>query len=199
MRRPKSALLTAAAASGLLLAAATAAFAQSTETPLPQQMGPQWMMGQMTPWVMTPMGPPGGGQGWMMWSPQAMQPRGMGGAFYRFAIVDADSDGTVSDAEAAANHEEVFITMDADEDGVLTREEYLSVRLGPGPMMDGGGRFSVQAQERKAAAFAAMDQDGDGSVSQREWMSAGQERFTAADHDGDGVVTVWEFRSARRF
>ena len=189
---------------GGLMLAVSAASAQTSETPWPQQMGPQWMMGQTapmgTPWIMTPMGPQGGGPGWMMWAPQGLQPGGMGGAFHRFAIIDGDGDGAISDAEAAANHEEVFLTMDADEDGVLTREEYMAVRMGPGPMTAGGWRrFEDQAIQRKTAAFAEMDGDGDGSVSQREWMAAGEQRFAASDHDGDGVVSVWEFRSARRF
>ena len=166
------------------------------------------MMGQMVPmgpvWMMIPMGPQGigpeGPQSGAMWAPQMMRPGGMGGAFYRFGIVDADSDGVISDAEAAANREELFITMDADEDGALTLEEYRAIGSGPGPMMAGvEGPFHVQAQERKAAAFTAMDSDGDSGVSQREWMAAGQQRFAAADQDGDGTVTVWEFRSVRRF
>ncbi len=197
-------LLAMLAGIGLGVAAAASASAQTADTPWPGQFGPNWMMGQGGNWMMTPMGPAwsgqGGPQGWMMWSPQATRPGGMGGAFYRFAIIDADSDGTISDAEAAANHEEVFVTMDADEDGALTREEYLAVSFGPGPMMtDGRGRLREQALARKAANFAEMDGDGDDSVTQREWMAAGEDRFVASDHDGDGVVTVWEFRSARRF
>jgi hypothetical protein len=211
------AMISVVMAAGLSLATATNAAAQTTDAPQPGQMGPQGMTGQtgsqgiMVPtvpmgpaWMMIPMGPqgiaPAGPQGWTMQGPQAMWPGGMGGAFYRFGIVDADSDGIVSDAEAASNHEEVFVTMDADEDGALTREEYLAIGFGPGPMMTGGtGRFHAQAQDRKASAFTAMDGDADGSVSQREWMAAGEQRFAAADHDGNGAVTVWEFRSARRF
>lgn len=193
MRALISAALTTAAAASLLLAATGSATAQNADTPWPPQMGQQWMM--------VPMGPqgasPGGQQGWMMWGPQSSMRGGMGGAFYRFRIVDADSDGLISDAEAASNHEEVFVAMDADEDGALTEQEYLSVSFGPGPM--GWGPNRTQAQERKEAMFDSMDSDGDGSVDQGEWMSAGQERFAATDQDEDGVVTVWEFRSIRRF
>lgn len=188
-----SAALTAATATGLLLGAAESATAQSTDTPWPPQMGQQWMM--------VPMGPRGvgpvGQQGWMMMGPQSGMRGSMGGAFYRFRIVDANSDGLISDAEAASNHEEVFVAMDADEDGGLTEQEYLSVSFGPGPM--GWGPRHAQVQERKAAAFDAMDSDGDGMIGQGEWMAAGQERFAVTDQDEDGVVTVWEFRSIRRF
>lgn len=181
------------AAAGLCLAAATAASAQSADTPWPSQMGPQWMMTPMGPGWVAPDGP----SGWMMWSPQATRPGGMGGAFYRFRVIDVDGDGVVSDAEAAANHEEAFVAMDVDEDGDLTEAEYLAASFGPGPM--GWGPRHAQVQERKQAAFAEMDADGSGAVSQREWMTLGEQRFAAADQDNDGAVTVWEFRSLRRF
>lgn len=162
-------------------------------------MGPQWMMTPIMPMGQPGIGPVAPGS-WPMWGPQAMRPGGMGGAFHLFRIVDIDGDSVVSHAEAAANREEMFVNMDADEDGALTGEEYMAVGFGPGAMMAGGaGPFHAQAQERKAAAFAAMDGDGDGDVDQREWMVAGEERFGAADLDGDGAVSVWEFRSVRRF
>ena len=62
-----------------------------------------------------------------------------------------------------------------------------------------------RAQERgprpgAAPRFAAMDTDGDGEVSKKEFMQASRERakimFERLDADGDGVITQEEIRKA---
>ena len=115
------------------------------------------------------------------------------GRMRRFAVVDANDDGRISDDEAAAQRELVFFAMDADEDGELTEEEFMSVQMGPGAGKD-SQRKSVR-QEAKRARFAPMDADKSGKVSKSEFMAEGKARFTSADADKDGVVTPWEFRS----
>ncbi|WP_349359593.1 EF-hand domain-containing protein [Stappia sp.] len=136
----------------------------------------------------------GQGQGRGMGAGMGM--RGDGGAMQRFAILDANDDGRISDDEAAAQREAVFYAMDADGDGSLTQEEYMDVRMGPG---QGRNPERMQArQEAKAARFAPMDANGDGSVSKAEWMAAGEERYRASDTNSDGVVTPWEFRAQHR-
>jgi Ca2+-binding EF-hand superfamily protein len=49
----------------------------------------------------------------------------MGGVGMRiiFALMDSDSDGTVSLQEFQAAHERIFKAMDTDKDGTLTLEE----------------------------------------------------------------------------
>ena len=158
------------------------------------------------------MGPQMGhemGQGMM--GRQMDEGRGMRGGqrfMQRFVAIDVNEDGKISDDEAAAMRESVFYAMDADDNGELTVEEYMGVRMGPGAGNgagndagnDEGGedrprRMEGKRQEAKKARFEPMDADKNGTVSQAEWMAAGLERFKAADADGDGTVTPWEFRS----
>ena len=124
----------------------------------------------------------------------------------RFAAIDVNEDGRVSDEEASSQRESVFLAMDSDDDGELTQEEYMAVRMGPvaGEGSPGNGQGMGEGQgkgkgrERKLARFAPMDGDSSGTVSKAEWMKAGEERFKAADADGDGTVTPWEFRAVHR-
>lgn len=112
----------------------------------------------------------------------------------RFASTDMNEDGLVSDEEAASNADMVFTAMDADDDGSLTIDEFLAVRMGP---MDGfNPEREQQMQTRKAERYDPMDADANGKVSKAEFMTASQARFKAADSDGDGKVTPWEMRSS---
>lgn len=133
-------------------------------------------------------------QGPYGWGPGYAQ----GGGWHfmnRFAAVDQDQNSVVSAEEAAANVEYVFNVMDGDEDEVLAFEEYMSVRMGPGPGHNLSRQQAMQA--RKEARFKTMDADGNGEVSKLEFMKAGEVRFAASDLDGDGQVTPWEFRASR--
>jgi hypothetical protein len=128
---------------------------------------------------------------------QQGQGSGRGGMMVeRFQIIDQNEDGVIVADEAAAWHEAVFFAMDADDDGALTMDEYMAVRMGSG----GGNNPERMAarHEQKATRFAPMDGDGDGVVSQAEFMAGGLARFEAADTNDDGKATVWEFRSQHR-
>jgi hypothetical protein len=121
------------------------------------------------------------------------QGRGHGYMMQRLTAIDANGDGVIGDDEAAAQVESVFLAMDADEDGELTEEEFMAVRMGPG---DGrNAERQKMMQERKRSRFSGMDADKNGKVSKMEFISAGKARFDAADTDKDGKVTPWEFRA----
>ncbi|MBD8892673.1 EF-hand domain-containing protein [Roseibium litorale] len=117
-----------------------------------------------------------------------MGPNGRG----RFAVIDLNDDGQISDEEAASAALDVFLAMDADDDGELTKEEYMTVRMGYGQ----GWKPARQAemQERKSARFGEMDTDKNGSVSRGEFLDAAKAHHASADADGDGNVSPWEHR-----
>lgn len=143
-------------------------------------MGPG-MMGQ------GPMGP-----GMMGWG-YGQQGQGYGMRGYgRMGIVDLNDDGRVSAEEAAAAADEVYAAMDADDDGKITKDEYMAVRMGPGSGWNAERQAAMQAQ--KEARYAEMDADKDGTVTRAEFLDAAKAHHEAADTDKDGSVSPWEHR-----
>ena len=119
------------------------------------------------------------------------------GFMFRFRSIDEDGDGLISDDEAAANVESVYYAIDADDDGFLTLDEFMAVRMGPQRGYNPARRQAREAAKRDR--FEVMDGDGDGKVSKAGFLEAGRKRFVSADTDGDGRVTPWEFRSQHRY
>lgn len=109
----------------------------------------------------------------------------------RAMMMDANDDGAVSAEEAASAADDIFAAMDADGDGMMTKDEYLAVRMGP---YRGNSQRHAAMQQAREARFAAMDSDADGSVSKAEFLAAAQAHHAGADSDGDGKVTPWEHR-----
>jgi Ca2+-binding EF-hand superfamily protein len=126
---------------------------------------------------------PGRGPGWRN---QSMPGRG------RFAMIHANENGTVSAEEAASAADSVFTAMDSDDDGGLTKDEYMSVRMGP--QLGRNPERRSRRQAAKEARFSEMDGDGDGTVSKEEFMAAAKSHHASADTDGDGQVSPWEHR-----
>lgn len=110
----------------------------------------------------------------------------------RSMMMDANDDGMVSAEEAASAADEVFTAMDADDDGALTKDEYMAVRMGP--QLGYNTERQAAMQKAKEDRFATMDADANGSVSKEEFLNAAQAHHAGADSDGDGKVTPWEHR-----
>ena len=116
----------------------------------------------------------------------------------QFATLDMNADGFVEADEAAASIESMFLMMDANDDGVLSEEEFMSFRKGPMATMIEHGTRDQQRQDARRERFAPMDDDESGSVDQAEFMTAGKRRYEESALDGNGRVEVWEFPSVRR-
>ena len=111
----------------------------------------------------------------------------------RFTAIDVNNDGIISTAEMTSNAGAVFDVMDADSSGTITREEYMTVRLGA---QQGWNKArQTERQTAKAARFAPMDANRDGKVDRAEFIAGAESRFKEADRNRDGRVTPAEFRS----
>jgi Ca2+-binding EF-hand superfamily protein len=113
----------------------------------------------------------------------------------RIAMLDTDGDGLIQKAELVSWRETVFLTMDADGDDALTREEYMAVQLGRGADPEARGPRYDEMQAAKAAEFDAMDSNGDGSVPRDDFIAFVVTQFQEADANGDGALTAEEFRA----
>lgn len=137
------------------------------------------------------------------------------------ADFDTDGDGVISYAEFLDSPIASIERMDEDQNGVLTVDELMNARPGPGPRGPRGPRggpgdrqppadlseeqieqrearreqMQQRMQERAAQQFSIMDADGDEMVTAEEFSTA---TFANFDADGDGVLTAQELRPKRR-
>ena len=97
---------------------------------------------------------------------------------------------------------EVFDILDANHDGVVTRQEFLRNKtevfyfflkeVGMDQHLDPGDIKITPA------AFAEADLNGDGKLSGAEFVEAPFSQFDAIDRNGDGEITFEEFRELER-
>jgi hypothetical protein len=122
--------------------------------------------------------------------PDGDRPPGGGG----FEALDANGDGSVSTSEFLAAQieraNEAFTRMDSDGDGSLSQDE------APGQRPPGaGGRPGGQS----GGGFAALDANGDGIITEKEFIEAGANRqkeiFAQIDVDENGEVTEEEMQT----
>ena len=96
----------------------------------------------------------------------------------RMKTMDINNDGVISRDEWKGRPE-VFNRIDKNGDGSLTREEF-------------GG-----AARNHAGRLNQMDTNNDGKISRDEWKG-NPKRFDRLDANGDGVITKEEIRGARQ-
>lgn len=105
-----------------------------------------------------------------------------------FATLDADGDGSISEAELQARGDARFEAADADGDGLLTAEEIVAQR---------DTDRAERALRRAQRLIEARDDSGDGAISREELGNARAERMLErADRDEDGVISEEEFEEA---
>ena len=113
----------------------------------------------------------------------------------KFRLHDQNGDNMLSKDEFDAWHETMYDALAADGDG-FTLEDFLAMRMGPGPK---GGmnperqqQMQEKAAQRKTARFEAMDADGDAIVTRAEFMDFESKVFQDADSNDDGQLTEAE-------
>lgn len=107
----------------------------------------------------------------------APQDRPTGGNM--LARADADNDGTITRPEYLADVDARFAKLDANKDGKISKEE----RPGEG---ERGGRM-----------MGRIDTDGDGAISLDEQHAQANRRFDRLDTNGDGKIDKAEGDAAR--
>lgn len=113
---------------------------------------------------------------------------------------DLDKDGKVTAAEFKTVRDQRFAAMDADRDGVLTEAEYVGEYEG---RLTAQLAASTETAERKEeqrvrqmrqahVRFGVLDSDKNGKMTPAEFDASGVRAFAEQDGDGDGVITAGE-------
>ena len=97
----------------------------------------------------------------------------------RLRAMDANGDGAITRAEAAAVRGAQFSRLDTDGDGYLSQAERSAA--------PGGGRLLSRIP----------DGDSDSRISRAEFMAAPYRGFDRLDADGDGTLSAQELEAAR--
>lgn len=108
---------------------------------------------------------------------------------------DLTGDGEVTAEDVASRRSDIFVSFDADDNGVLDAEEYT--------FFDGARETSHEGEDqgghggdRKAAVGMTLefnDVDGDGAVSLEEFVGQSAAWLALVDRNGDGVVMANDF------
>lgn len=110
----------------------------------------------------------------------------------RHCQLDANSDGSVSEAEFLAQSLADFDRADRNKDGVLSGQREIGALANPGsPVAAGFSR--QQAQDLSKLRFAILDRKPrDGGLSLEEYLAVTAEEFARNDVDKDGALTAQE-------
>ena len=100
---------------------------------------------------------------------------------YLFDKFDSDEDGFITKAEYMDFIDERFIKMDTNKDGTITR----------GDLYD--SRFYTFLPELAQAVFRDSDTDGDTFITKEEMIKAEEINFAKMDVNGDGKLSKDEF------
>ncbi|GAA5068455.1 EF-hand domain-containing protein [Roseibacterium beibuensis] len=110
---------------------------------------------------------------------------------------DLDADGTATLAELQEMRGTVFGMFDADEDGVLSAEEYVAfdaARIADMENFEGPAPAREMMQRvADGLGLPPNDTDGNGSVTREEFIAGAESWLDQIDRDGDGAVTSADF------
>ena len=127
-----------------------------------------------------------------------------------FAKMDANADGTLNDSDKTAMLAKRFAAIDTDKNGAISQAEFAAAhdmrgehradrrekRMEHGKMGKRHGREGGRAGPMDMMARA--DSNGDKAISQSEFRAAAEARFAKADTNGDGSITRDERKAGRK-
>ena len=136
-----------------------------------------------------------------------------------FWLLDRNNDGAIDRSEVDALRTVIFDTVDTDDDGKVTREEFIAVigeRGGPGrggwnergdgprrgqwrdhSRHDGPGKGDF-AEHRGERMMERLGIDAEDGLDKDDFVGAPPILFERADEDGNGTVSQSEFKQASR-
>jgi len=100
---------------------------------------------------------------------------------YLFNKFDANEDGVITKVEYMEFIDERFDKMDTDGNGIITKEDLYD------------SRFYTFLPELAEAVFRDSDIDKSGTITREEMLKAEEARFKMMDRNGDGQLTKDEF------
>jgi Ca2+-binding EF-hand superfamily protein len=109
-------------------------------------------------------------------------PHSHGGFFMR---ADANNDGVVTRQEFEASRSAGFARLDANHDGQLSRDEFRAGRRW-------GGHAGADRFHGRGDRMARLDANHDGAISRAEFLTPVNARFDRLDGDHDGVISPQE-------
>jgi Ca2+-binding EF-hand superfamily protein len=112
-----------------------------------------------------------------------------------FQEIDTNSDGKISSDEFAAAHKAKFEKMDTDHDGKLTAEEMTAAHEKHQKM---GGKTDDKTKAMVIERIKIMDTNGDGVITEEEFVTDSKARFGKMDTDHDGYLTKAELKAGRQ-
>lgn len=107
---------------------------------------------------------------------------------------DMSNDGQVTAEDVASRRSDIFVSFDADDNGILDAEEYAF--FDEARATNHEGEKGGHGGERKAAVGMTLpfnDIDGDGSVTFEEFVGQSAAWLALVDRNGDGIVTTNDF------
>lgn len=99
-----------------------------------------------------------------------------------FDRVDANSDGVITQAEYRTVQDTRWTQIDRNGDGYLGEDDF--------------PRRAARRARTQLAEIAYLDANGDGRISQSEFLSGPAPVFRRADQNGDGALTRAELEAA---
>lgn len=104
--------------------------------------------------------------------------------------MDANSDGVLTKDEFLSRKTAMFTRIDTSGDGALSREEFGAGFRGPGTAAPAGMQAMHQAMTDRR--FRAYDADMNGSISIEEFTAMPAMKFSMMDTNGDGQIVRGE-------
>ena len=109
---------------------------------------------------------------------------------------DINGDGQVTLAEVQEKRGEIFYMLDQDEDGTLSGAEYDlfdETRAADHEQENADGNGHGNGDQGEGMAREETDLNGNGEVTEQEFLDATQAWFTRKDRNNDGVITTADF------